>query len=504
MIFWWIRITFQSGMVKVLLLCCIVLFLLTGRSAGQTLTREQGAAFVRGLIFEDSTLHSFFDKEELAFVHRLGIRYHGVTNKILIANDPPAEIKRAVQSGELKYSFTCDSLEPEYSMLTLKFAGVQQEYEYIFRGAGMITKARYYSMGKVIFTGKYFVVHASDSSGVHRHTLQKLDEFADSMSALLEYSAEERTLLEKEKIHYLLCRDDNEIKRVTGYSARGLYSLADDYIISTYNAHFHEAAHLLMNYKLKHLNLYTHPLLLEGFASGFGGRGGLSADVILTMGAFLTNSGFVDYKTLFERNGFYRLEASTSYAAAGLYIRFLIENIGMKKFLELYRRYSEQDMSKGDFVINPEGLPAEKDWIEYTAMYKSPAEPVVRGIDIAASPKIDKPAKPGYIFKQPGKYVFMVRDTMLLGERVNSGRYQSSIFTEWLPGRKYKGEKYLVLAGGDEISVYNLLTNTLSVKYVRGFTLHGAEVQKHQEYYVFSVDSAIFEEDITRLIGKGR
>lgn len=487
-------------MVRVIALWCFFVWMFAGGAAGQNFTREQGAAFVRGLIFEDSTLHAFFDKEELSFVQRLGISYRGVTHKILIANDPPAEIKHAAQRGMIKYGFTVDSLEPGYSLLKLKLDGVQQEYEYIFRGAGMITKPRYYSRGKVRFTGKYFVVHAADSSGLHSYTLQKLDEFADSMMALLQYSAAERTLLEKEKIHYLLCRDDNEIKQVTGYSARGVYSLADDYIISTYNAHFHEAAHLLMNYKLKFLNLYTHPLLLEGFAAGFGGRGGLSAEVILTMGAFLVNSGFVDYKALFEGNGFYRLDASTSYAAAGLYIRFLVEKMGIKKFLELYERFSEQDISKGDFVIPAEALPAEKEWLAYASSYKSPAEPVVMGIDMAALPIIDKSPKPGYIFKQPGEYVFMVRDTLLLGGGPSSGQYQSSVFTERLPGRVYKGEKYLILAGGDEISVYNLYTNTLIAKYVRGFTLHGAEVQKQKGYYIFSVAATVFDEDITRMI----
>ncbi len=43
-----------------------------------------------------------------------------------------------------------------------------------------------------------------------------------------------------------------------------MYVVSHDIVVSTYSAHFHELAHLLMNFKLKQPHLYTHPFFLEG------------------------------------------------------------------------------------------------------------------------------------------------------------------------------------------------------------------------------------------------
>ena len=102
--------------------------------------------------------------------------------------------------------------------------------------------------------------------------------------------------------------------------------VSHDIIVSTFSAHFHELAHLLINYKLQQPHLYTHPFFLEGFAVAVGGRGGKAPAVQQQLGLAMYRSEFVALEDLRRVEGFYGYNASVSYPAAGLYNRFLLEN----------------------------------------------------------------------------------------------------------------------------------------------------------------------------------
>jgi hypothetical protein len=142
--------------------------------------------------------------------------------------------------------------------------------------------------------------------------------------------------LKKEKIIYILCKDEDEIEKLTGYKARGMFNLAYDYVISTFNCHYHELLHLLMNYKLKNIPPYTHSFLQEGFAVSFGGRGGKEPEVILNLGCFIAESKFLEYKELLSLDKFRNFDVSMSYPLSGLYNNFIISNFGIDNYLKLY------------------------------------------------------------------------------------------------------------------------------------------------------------------------
>ncbi|MCZ7612273.1 MAG: hypothetical protein M5T52_01650 [Ignavibacteriaceae bacterium] len=57
----------------------------------------------------------------------------------------------------------------------------------------------------------------------------------------MKFTDEEKKTIQKEKLIYILCKDENEIEKLTGYKARGMGNLAYDYVITTYNCHYHEA-----------------------------------------------------------------------------------------------------------------------------------------------------------------------------------------------------------------------------------------------------------------------
>ena len=48
--------------------------------------------------------------------------------------------------------------------------------------------------------------------------------------------------------------DENEVESITGFKAKGIAMLGSDEIVTSYQTHFHEVAHLLINFKLKTWN----------------------------------------------------------------------------------------------------------------------------------------------------------------------------------------------------------------------------------------------------------
>lgn len=138
----------------------------------------------------------------------------------------------------------------------------------------IIFPSNYYSQGWKTTESRFFKFYISTPELFNAYTAERLDNFVLKMSSVLEYSEEDLALLEKEKIFYYFCKDDFEIEKLSGFKTLGIYNLASDLIITTYNCHYHEICHLLMNYKIKNVPLFTHPLLQEGFAVAYGGRGG--------------------------------------------------------------------------------------------------------------------------------------------------------------------------------------------------------------------------------------
>ncbi len=159
------------------------------------------------------------------------------------------------------------------------------------------------------------------------------------MVKLLQINKDRVNLLQKEKINYILCKDENEIKTISGFDTRGIYILAYDEVITTFNTHYHELSHLLMNFKLQNLPLYTLPFFQEGFAVAVGGRGGIGRNILLNIGYFLEKSNYLKFNSILSKKDFVSENASMAYPAAGLYNYFLISNYGINSYIKLYLKY---------------------------------------------------------------------------------------------------------------------------------------------------------------------
>ena len=193
--------------------------------------------------------------------------------------------------------------------LTITIPTLNLKREYFLKDSFLFNSAYYHSRNWKTITTDHFKFFVSDETLFNDYSINLLENFINRMTEILSFTETERNQLKEKKIFYFLCKDEEEIQKVTGFATRGIFILAQDYVITTYNTHYHELLHFLINYKLRKLPLYTHPFLQEGFAVAFGGRGGLDAHTISEMGVFLIKSGFANYKELLSKLDFQKTDA---------------------------------------------------------------------------------------------------------------------------------------------------------------------------------------------------
>jgi hypothetical protein len=459
----------------------------------QNLSASLSESFIHSLIYESNDTRSFLLPEELAASEQLGISYSGVKNKFLISNDIDPEIKKGIINGTLHYDLTIDQLKENYSRLSFLVQEKNYQKQYYFRDSMLVSAPMYFSAGWKIIRSRYFEFHISDPASVNEYSIQHLDSFVDKISGVLGLSSTEMAALSDNKIKYFLCKDEAEIKNITGFNTMGMYYLPYDYLITTYNSHYHELLHLLMNYKLKTLPLYTLPFFQEGFAVAYGGRGGKEPDIFSSMAVYMLKSGFMNYNEILNKEDFSKADASMSYPVSGLYNKFLIHKLGIVNYLKLYRKYCSDNLGINNLIVDTLDFPPYNDWEKYLdSVSKNPA--IKTGNNIHTNDyKLFLDKKNYRIYTNATSYLFEIKDSVLLNSEVKYPGYLSYKYHEVYPGRSYDSQKYLITADSGEISVYNLLTNNLIAKYVSSFAIPPANVYSKDGFFIFTLPHNLFD-----------
>jgi hypothetical protein len=314
------------------------------------------------------------------------------------------------------------------------------------------------------------------------------------MSIKLELTSNDLAVLTKSKIKYFLCKDEAEIKNLTGFNTMGMYYLPYDYLITTYNSHYHELIHLLMNFKFKTLPLFTLPFFQEGFAVAYGGRGGKEPDIFNNMAVYLQKSGAMNFNEILNKEDFSKVDASMSYPLSGLYNKFLIDKLGIVKYLKLYRKYSSDDSGISNLSVDTLDFPSGSAWDNYLDSVSGNYD-LKTGKDIYTSDYKLMIDKPNYkIYTNTISYMFEIKDTVLFSSEEKYPGYISSKFREVFPARNYEFQKYLITADSSEISIYNLYTNNLIAKYVSSFAIPPENVYRKDGFYIFTLPHNYFKD----------
>lgn len=463
-----------------------------------TLDRHDAERFGKDLLWNRSSLKSWFAAASLKASHRLGIEYEGVDYKNLIGYDVDDTVETMVRNKHLEYSVAIDSLNQDYALVTLTFDKIDRRNQFYFKGSRCISPLTYLTRNWKIIESKHFRFFISDSSLFNTYCIERLELYVERMAALLTFPDKEMQRLQRKKIYYYLCRDEDEIEQITGFRARGIYNLAYDAVITTFPNHYHELTHLLINYRLHHLPLYTSPFLQEGFAVAYGGRGGMESGVLLSLGSFLYRSRSVEPLALLHKSDFEQLDPSLSYPAAGLYNKFLVETMGIKSYLQLYRAHCGSIEDNAVLQIKSDELVNDSSWQLY--IRESVQNQAITIESTSNDARVIFEDQFSKVSEDSMQYYFLLSDYLLLPSNVAFPAFRSTEFHEIFPNRKYKGEMYLIRAAHEEISVYNLLTDNLIASYAEAFAIPPIKVPKLGDRYSFSIKKGVFDEPIGGLL----
>ena len=462
----------------------------------RNLSQETANRFILALAAESESAADFVLPEELALSQRLGISYQGIRpgRKFLIGYDLAPQVKTGIREGTLEYEARIEKLDQDFSLLELKVPELEYRRSYYFKQDRLVSPVYYFTRDWKRQEGRYFRFYISDTTRFNSYSAARLESFLDSALKKLEFSQQEKEKLQTDGLIYVFCADPGEIERLTGVHTRGMNVLAYDYVVTTFNCHYHELLHLLINYKLGHLPLYTHSFLQEGFAVALGGRGGKEPGVILDLGYFLERSGFLDYRELLDQKNFDAQDPSISYPLSGLYNCFLLEELSLDGYLALYRKYSGTAASVSGLAIEESDLPEPERWKDFLDNYNQYENVYLEGPP--ESPELLRQAAGASVYQAGDSYFFRMKDVLLIGPEGAAESYRSGRFSQLVPEDVYLGAKYLILASPAEVGVYNLLTDNLTANFVCEFSLTVESVTVNEGFFEFYVRKTVFDEPL--------
>ncbi len=451
--------------------------------------------FFDALLYDKDNIADFINKDALTRSKCLGITYTGVKEKALLTYEIPQKMKEDIISGKHKLEIV-ESSEGKYTVVNITIPGYNDYSRTYYFDEGFIPVSEYMTRNWGKLESKYFKFRLHEPKYFNDYCVRRLDDFVDMMADTLGFTTEERELLEKEKILYTFCTDEKEVGSITWFRSKGMAMLANEEIVTAYQTHFHEVAHILINYKLKNLGLYTLPFFMEGFAVAMGGRGGMAPRVVTNVGAYLQQTNFLTYDSIFTNEQFYNYDLNMPYAISGLYNTFLIHELGIIKYLEMYRKANGDLKYVSNITQSLIDLPSMEKFKTFLSEYNNQRIMYVNENDTLKA-ELDINASSGN-FVLSGNYIkCFVKDKYSVGFAglFNMDDYYSRKFADLYKTDKKCYFKYCFLTGKESIDIYNLYNDELIFSYSKGLSINPVIIPKIREYYNFFISSGLFGND---------
>lgn len=473
-------------------LCKILLFLII---SSVSLSQSISQKFFDALLYDKDNISDYINKDALTRSRALGITYTGVREKALLTYELPQKMQEDIVSGKHKLEIT-ESTEGKYSVVGITIPGYNYAKIYYF-DEGFIPPSEYMTRQWTKQESRYFKFRLEEPKYFNDYCIQRLDDFVDKMADTLGFTMEEREHLAKEKILYTFCVDEKGVERITGFRSKGMALLANEEIVTAYQTHFHEVAHILINYKLKTLGLFTLPFFMEGFAVAMGGRGGMASEVATDVGSYLQQTNFLTYDSIFTNEQFYSNDLNMSYAISGLYNKFLINELGIKKYLELYRKANGDLKHVSSITEEQIDLLGRDKFDAFLGKYNDQKIIYADGNDTLGT-YIDTSLSNGS-FILTGDYIkFFVKDKISIVSRdlFNSEAYYSRRFAELYKTDKECLYKYCITTSKESVDIYNLYNDELIYSYSSGLSVNPVVIPKQNDLFTFFIRLDIFGKDI--------
>ncbi|NOS83867.1 MAG: hypothetical protein HOP31_01905 [Ignavibacteria bacterium] len=451
--------------------------------------------FFDALIYNKPEITDYVNNDELAKSQRLGVTYTGVKNKFMLGYELPEEIQAGIINGKYKYEIKELTAENGFTKVTFQVKDANFSKVYYFRD-GFVTNSTYYSTKWSGKESKYFAFSIEEPKYFNDYCIKRLDDFVDMIADTLGFTISERRILEKEKMGYIFCKDEESIEKITGFRAKGMAMLGSDEIVTSYQTHFHEVAHLLINYKLKNLGLYTLPFFMEGFAVAVGGRGGMAPRVITDLGYFLQKSEQLTYDSILTFDQFRSIDGSMTYPVSGLYNSFLLNELGGEKYLELYKKVNGNFEFIKNFNLNSLSLSADTKWTTFLDDYDGHPEIFCDVSDTNRSR--NGIASIGLLPITVNEYLkFFINDYIFFGyDKLNDKdkNYFSRLFISMFPKDSTNADypdEYGIFVDSNSIKVINFFNDEIVANYSSGFTVDKKQVPNKNNDFEFFVKKSI-------------
>ena len=347
------------------------------------------------------------------------------------------------------------------------------------------------------------------------YALSEANGLVESLGGKLAIPEDKLRKLRNEKIDYYLT-DDHGIKLLTGFDTKGMANLQYDAVVTQYLPHPHETVHLLINYDLQELPLYTIPFMQEGLATYLGGRWGKAPEVIFYLGEVNLAMGMAKLEDILTYGGFQQDMGSSdiAYALSGIFAKYLVENYSMDKFKMLYRELSVSNsqiaaLTLSDIkskIVKLYGVAWDEMESDFTRSAKNyeycGLKPEKVSEDKSTLVLLNDKNIQVKISENQNSYQFSAKSsidmpggTILFVSKSSQidNHYQSRLFAEQKLQTAYTGEIYGLQFNPDEAGFYNYYTNMLLAKYVSGFSPSADYWNPTDKKITFSLNKSLLE-----------
>jgi hypothetical protein len=449
---------------------------------------------------------------------RLGIEYDGIPVKPDCNSPVQYDFARM---REFHYSGVQSRVLVDSGIFRLKFAalagGTRIEHNYLARKFGkdfwFIFPQDYYTAGWPTRESKYFRFHINPAaeSFCNELAVQSLDDFVENTAAKILIPKERLVLLAEKKIDYYFCLNEAEVTKISGENTKGVYDLCSDAIITSIFPHYHEVAHLLVNFKLQHLPLFTAPFMQEGSSVWLGGRWQRAPQVMVDFGRYILKYGVTEIDSILitDKTGG-SIGSDIAYPVSAAFVEFIFNTLGPEKYFDLYRRLS------GDFqfiqnmrVENISGTIAEsfgRSWDEIKKEFdKSLGTGDPRGLiypgKVATQKDILNDSGLTLSLSDRWLQVLFHPDSsskieigLIFGKNAALADKNSSLYNEqYKTGHPFAGYRYGIRIDKNEIGLYDYATNQLLAKYVHDFNPNPGYYDSTANNYTAYFDVALLK-----------
>jgi len=318
-----------------------------------------------------------------------------------------------------------------------------------------------------------------------------LDRQIQEMALRLKIEPAQLKRLEADKLIYMLCENENQVKEYTGISEAGWHDPRSHVLITNFLPHTELVAEFLICYRLGERPLRALPFVEKGLPVWLGGRPGVRLACYAQLANFSLHSELVKLEDILGSRDFYEKAGSPdfSHTLAAYLIAFLERQLGMDGILRLYSAFSgtKESVDSADAASVKGKLAAAtgQPWDSLAAGFMTfLSDEIHPDIHLANDRPSGEPVfqsgTAGYqvaIYDDSAFYFFEAQASgskapsstaLLFSPRPERSQpvYISNLFAKHFPNCNYHEQYYGIIFNTQEIGIYNYLSDEILAKYI--------------------------------------